>query len=73
MNDDFDFNLSADQWEALKALRSPLSRDRLLNGYMVEDLVRLGLVSIKDGLPAMTEAGRRVLVRGSCQLLDLVA
>jgi hypothetical protein len=73
MNNDFDFDLTADQWEALKALRNPLSRDRPPKSYMVESLVKLGLVSIEDGLPVMTEVGRRVLVRGSCRLLDLVA
>ena len=73
MNDDFDFDLSADQWEALKALRNPTSCDRLLKSYVVEGLVKLGLVYINDGLPAMTEVGRKVLVRGSCRLLDLVA
>jgi hypothetical protein len=73
MNNDFDFDLTADQWEALKALRNPHSHDRLLTSYRIEGLVKLGLVSMKDGLPVMTEIGRRVLVRGSCRLLDLVA
>ena len=73
MNNDFEFDLTADQWEALKALRNPRSHDCLLKSYRVEGLVRLGLVSMKDGLPVMTEVGRKVLVRGSCRLLDLVA
>jgi hypothetical protein len=73
MSNDFDFDLSSDQWEALKALRNPVGRERLLKGYVVEGLVRLGLVSIKDGLPSMTPTGRRMLVRGSCRLLDLAA
>ncbi|MCK1387296.1 hypothetical protein [Bradyrhizobium sp. 21] len=73
MNDDFDFDLSTDQWEVLKALRNPGSRGRLTKTYVVQDLVKLGLVVIKDGVPAMTSTGRKVLVRGSCRLLDLVA
>lgn len=73
MNDDFDFDLSQDQWEALKALRNPVSNGRLSKAYLVESLVKLGLVVISDGAPSMTPTGRKVLVRGSCRLLDLVA
>lgn len=73
MNDDVDFNLSHDQWEALKALRNPLPNGSLSKAYLVESLVKLGLVVIDDGVPAMTPTGRKVLVRGSCRLLDLVA
>jgi hypothetical protein len=73
MNDDVEFDLSPDQWEALKALRNPVSNGRLSKAYLLEGLVKLGLVVITDGVPAMTEFGRKVLVRGSCRLLDLVA
>jgi len=73
MSNDFDFDLSSDKWEALRALRNPVARDRLLKGDVVEGLVGLGLVSIRDGLPIMTSTGRKVLVRGSCRLLDLAA
>ncbi len=73
MNDDVDFDLSHDQWEALKALRNPLPNGRLSKAYLVESLVKLGLVVIDNGVPAMTLTGRKVLVRGSCRLLDLVA
>lgn len=73
MNDDFDFDLSPDQWEALKALRNPVSNGRLSKAYLIESLVKLGLVVINDGAPSMTTTGRKVLVRGSCRLLDLVA
>ena len=73
MSNDFDFDLSPDQWEALKALRNPVSNGRLSKVYLVESLVKLGLVVISDGVPSMTPAGRKVLVRGSCRLLDLVA
>lgn len=73
MNNDFDFDLSPDQWEALKAFRNPLSNGRLSKSYLLESLVKLGLVVIGDGAPAITDAGRKVLVRGSCRLLDLAA
>lgn len=73
MSNDIDFDLSPDQWEALKALRNPVSNGRLSKAYLVEGLVKLGLVVVNDGVPSMTPTGRKVLVRGSCQLLDLVA
>lgn len=73
MNIDFDYDLSIDQWEALRALRNPVSRDRHVKGYVVQDLVGLGLVAISDGMPIMTATGRKVLVRGSCRLLDLAS
>ncbi|WFU43453.1 hypothetical protein QA640_13980 [Bradyrhizobium sp. CB82] len=73
MNDDFDFDLSPDQWEILKALRCPASQHRFSKEHAIADLVKLGLVAIKDGVPAMTSSGRKVLVRGSCRLLDLAA
>jgi hypothetical protein len=73
MSNDIDFDLSPDQWEALKALRNPVSNVRLSKAYLVEGLVKLGLVVVNDGVPSMTPTGRKVLVRGSCRLLDLVA
>ncbi len=73
MSIDFDYELSPDQWDTLKALRGPTSRDRHVKNYLVEDLVRLGLVSLPDGMPVITPTGRRVLVRGSCRLLDLAS
>ncbi|TYO67154.1 hypothetical protein FXV83_08160 [Bradyrhizobium hipponense] len=73
MNIDVDLDLSPDQWEVLKALRNPMPRGRLMKTYVVEDLVKFGLVTIRDGVPVMTSTGRKVLVRGSCHLLDLAA
>ncbi|MBR0689021.1 hypothetical protein JQ612_09050 [Bradyrhizobium manausense] len=73
MNDDFDFDLSPDQWAALRTLRNPLTNSRLSKAYLVDSLVKLGLVVIADGVPAMTPMGRKALVRGSCRLLDLAA
>ncbi|MCP3401564.1 hypothetical protein [Bradyrhizobium sp. CCGB20] len=73
MSNDIDFDLSPDQWEALKALRNPVSNGRLSKAYIVEGLVKLGLVVVSDSVPSITPTGRKVLVRGSCRLLDLVA
>jgi hypothetical protein len=73
MSNDVDFDLSPDQWEVLKALRKPVSNGRLAQAYVVEGLVKLGLVVVNDDVPAMTPAGRKALVRGSCRLLDLAA
>lgn len=73
MNDDFDFDLSPDQWAALRALRHPVANNRPAKAYLLDSLVKLGLVVINEGVPGMTPAGRKVLVRGSCRLLDLVA
>ncbi|MBR0814844.1 hypothetical protein JQ544_25170 [Bradyrhizobium diazoefficiens] len=73
MNSDSDVELAPDQWEALRTLRNPPSKGRLSKSYLIEGLVELGLVVINDGVPAMTPAGRKILVRGSCRLLDLVA
>jgi hypothetical protein len=72
MSNDVDFDLSSVQWEVLRALRNPVS-NRLSRAYVVDGLVGLGLVVIEDGMPAITPIGRKVLVRGSCRLLDLVA
>ncbi|MBR0712931.1 hypothetical protein [Bradyrhizobium liaoningense] len=73
MNDDVDYDLTSDQWEALKALRHHALRDRRVKAYLIEDLAKLGLVAVSDGLPLLTPTGRKVLVRGSCRLLDLAA
>ncbi|WP_426614637.1 hypothetical protein [Bradyrhizobium sp. McL0616] len=73
MSNDVDFDLSPDQWEALRALRNPMSNGRLSKAYLLDGLVKLGLVMVNDGVPAMTPTGRTVLVRGSCRLLDVAA
>jgi alpha-tubulin suppressor-like RCC1 family protein len=66
-----DYELTPDQWEALKALRAPT---RLVSSrFAVEQLVVLQLAAMDDGLPVITSMGRKVLVRGSSRLLDLVA
>ena len=73
MSNDVEFDLSPDQWEALRRLRNPVSNDRVSKPYLLDNLIKLGLVVVEDGVPAMTPTGRKVLVRGSCRLLDLVA
>ncbi|MHB0768842.1 hypothetical protein [Bradyrhizobium sp. 5.13L] len=73
MSNDVDFDLSPEQWEALRTLRNPASNGRPSRAHLVESLVKLGLVVVNDGVPEMTAIGRKVLVRGSCRLLDLVA
>ncbi len=73
MTNDVDFELSPDQWEVLRVLRNPVSNGRLSKAYLLEGLVKLGLVIVNDGMPAMTPIGRKVLVRGSCRLLDVAA
>ncbi len=73
MNIESDPDLSPDQWDVLKALRAPVANGRLAKSYVVESLIARGLVVVRDGSPTITAAGRKVLVRGSCRLLDLVA
>lgn len=70
MNDESDFDLRADQWEALKTLRTPFARLSAATRFVLGDLVALGLVTINGGNPVITEKGRRALIRGSFRLLD---
>jgi hypothetical protein len=74
MRDDFDFELTSDQWETLKALRSPATSIPRMSRFTVESLIALGLVALREDSPVLTLQGRKVLVRGSSQLLqDLAA
>jgi hypothetical protein len=74
MNDDFEYRLTPDQWEALKNLRSAASRPLRMNRFVIEGLIALGLVAVSRGVPLITARGRKVLVRGSSLLLhDLAA
>ena len=70
MSDESDFDLRPDQWEALKALRTPFARLSAATCFVIGDLVALGLVTIDGRIPAITEKGRRALIRGSFRLLD---
>jgi hypothetical protein len=73
MNAEFDYDLTSDQWEALKALRLPAPNRRILHRSVVEILVALQLATIADGGPVITSKGRSVLLRGSPRLWDLAA
>jgi hypothetical protein len=70
---ELDYDLTPDQWEALKALRSTVLERRALNTSVLQQLVTLGLAETVDGSPVLTSVGRKVLVRGSSSLLDLAA
>jgi hypothetical protein len=72
MNAEFDYDLSSDQWETLKALRvrAPM---RGLNRATIENLIALQLVTMHETLPVLTSMGRKVLVRGSPRLWDVAA
>ena len=71
MNAEFDYDLTPDQWEMLKALRAPAPKARALNRFVVENLVALGLAETTDSRAVLTPKGRSVLLRGSPRLLDL--
>jgi hypothetical protein len=73
MNAEFDYDLTPDQWEALKTLRLPAPRGRLLNKFVVETLVALQLAVVIDECAVITPRGRKVLVRGSSRLWDVAA
>jgi hypothetical protein len=74
MNDEFDCDLTPDQWEALKNLRNTAVQPPRMNKFAIERLIALGLVTVNGGAPIITSTGRKVLVRGSsCLLLDLAA
>ena len=74
MNDESDYELTSNQWEVLKALRTPATAIARMNRFTVESLIALGLVAIRDDSPVLTLQGRKVLVRGSSRLLqDLAA
>jgi hypothetical protein len=73
MNAEFDYDLTPDQWETLKALRASAPDARVLNRFVVGSLVALQLAEMIDGRPTLTPRGRSVLLRGSPRLLDLAA
>jgi hypothetical protein len=57
----------------LKELRISARDRRIVNRFIVDQLIRLALAEIIDGVPVLTSIGRKVLVRGSSKLLDLAA
>lgn len=73
MTVDIDYELTSDQWEALKALRVPASNSRALNPFVLKGLVALELATISEDRPVITAKGRSVLLRGSPRLWDVAA
>jgi hypothetical protein len=73
MDAEIDYELTHDQWEALKALRAPVTECRALSRSVLAQLIALGLAAMSGDLPVITPTGRKVLVRGSCRLLDVAA
>ena len=73
MSAEIDYDLTPDQWEALKEIRVPGLKGRPLNRTVVEQLVKLRLAEIDDGRPVITPKGRSVLLRGSPRLWDVAA
>ena len=74
MDTELDYDLTLDQWEALKALRIPATERRGLNRSMVDQFVALEIATISDGVLRITAKGRSVLLRGSPRLLlDIAA
>jgi hypothetical protein len=74
MNDEFDYDLTHEQWEVLKNLRNVAGRPPRMNRFAIERLMAFELVTMNGDVPVLTSNGRKVLVRGSsCLLLDLAA
>jgi len=73
MKVEFDYDLTRDQWEALKVLRLPAVRRRILDRRAVKSLVILGLAALTGAHATITPKGRRVLLRGSPRLWDVAA
>lgn len=72
MNAELDYDLTRDQWEALKALRLPAA-ERRVDRLVVGSLIELQLAAMTGDGPVITPKGRSVLLRGSPQLWDVAA
>ena len=73
MNAEFDYDLTRDQWEALRSLRLRAAERRIAGRLVVESLIALQLAADTGDGPVITPKGRSVLLRGSPQLWDLAA
>jgi hypothetical protein len=73
MNAKIDHDLTPDQWEALKALRTPAAKRRVVSRFVAEQLIALALAAEVGDCPAITPEGRSVLLRGSPRLWDVAA
>ena len=72
MNAELDYDLTRDQWEVLKALRTPAAEGRL-DRIAFKHLIALGLADVIDDRPVISAKGRSVLLRGSPRLWDVAA
>lgn len=72
MNAEFDYDLTRDQWEALKALRLPTA-ERRIRDRLTASLIALELAAMTGDGTVITAKGRSVLLRGSPQLWDVAA
>ena len=73
MNTEFDYDLTRDQWEVLKALRVPAADCRRLDRSAFRHLIALGLAELIGDRPGISAKGRSVLLRGSPRLWDVAA
>ena len=79
MDAEIDYELTPNQWEALKALRLPAPKYQAAestafpNRVVVATLVALQLAAMTGGRPVITPKGRSVLLRGSPRLWDVAA
>jgi hypothetical protein len=73
MTAEFDYDLTPDQWAALKAIRTPAPRGHAFNRFLIDSLAALQLAEIVDNRPVITPRGRSVLLRGSPRLWDVAA
>jgi hypothetical protein len=71
MNTEFDYDLTLDQWETLKALRAGTPKIFGPNQSILETLIALQLAAYSENRPIITARGRKVLVRGSPRLWDV--
>ena len=55
MSEEFDYDLTPDQWEALKALRTPTSRLPRMSRYTIDGLIALELAAMNGGFPTITQ------------------
>ncbi len=73
MNTEFDYDLTPDQWETLKALRSPAAHAARDYPSSTGGSGRTRPCGHVEDLPLLTTRGRKVLIRGSSRLLDVAA
>jgi hypothetical protein len=72
MNAEFDYDLTREQWDALKALRLPTAQRRIMD-RLTASLIALDLAAMTGNGTVITAKGRSVLLRGSPQLWDVAA